>query len=86
MRPFYPIIVQYVPKKLYLVLRLEHDYWYQYLKKKFQSPNNLPVNRVINVSHIQKKADEGKSSRKRYSKIHQQRWLQVLQVCRTVEL
>ncbi|MBW4603103.1 MAG: glycosyltransferase family 2 protein [Calothrix sp. FI2-JRJ7] len=80
------LLLKIAVKPIMSWMGLEHDYWYQYLKKKFKSPNNLGVNRVINVSDIQKKADERKPSRKRYSKIHQQRWLQVLQVCRAVEL
>lgn len=80
------LLLKIAVKPIMSWIGLEHDYWYQYLKKKIKLPNNLAVNRVINVSHIQKKADERKPSRKRYSKIHQQRWLQVLQVCRAVEL
>lgn len=48
---------------------LEPDYWYQYFKKKFQSPHKLQS-----------------ESQKRNNKIHRQRWLEVLQVCRSVEL
>lgn len=80
------LLLKIALKPIMFLMELEHDYWYQYLKKKFKSPNNLAVNRVMSVSHIEKEAEKLQpKSKQRYSRIEQQRLLQVLQVCRTVE-
>ncbi|OKH37249.1 hypothetical protein NIES2101_36645 [Calothrix sp. HK-06] len=62
-------------KPIMVWMGLEHDYWYQYLNKNLKSLNNLADKEADNVKPLQKK----------YSRIHQQRWLKVLQVCKTVE-
>ena len=66
------LILRIAGKPIMSLMGLEHDYWYQYIKKKIKSHNNLAVNRVINIFDIPKQ-------------IYKQRWLQVLQHCRTIE-
>ncbi|WP_341528426.1 glycosyltransferase family 2 protein [Nostoc sp. UHCC 0302] len=76
------LLLKIAAKPIMSLMGLEHDYWYKYLKKKFQSSNNLAVNHAINVSGYQKEAGKLQPEpQKRYSRIHQQRWLQVLQLC-----
>lgn len=66
------LILKIAGKPIMLTLGLKHDYWYQYLKKKYNSSDNLATNRIANIFNISQK-------------IGQQRWLQVLQYCQTFE-
>ncbi len=75
-------------KPVMSLMGLEHDYWYQYLKKRHKtSLNNSDINSVSKISKNRTQINIfQKYIKKRYDEIQWQRWFQVLQFSKTVKL
>jgi glycosyltransferase involved in cell wall biosynthesis len=82
------ILLKATAKQVMSLMGLEYEYWHQYFQKKFKKlPNNTDVNTVINSADMQKKVNKAQQEpHERYGRIKWQRWLQVSQLSRIVEL
>lgn len=67
------LLLKIIGKPIMLFFGLEHDHWYQYLKKKYSFSNNLAVYHGGKFLDINQR-------------VSKQRWLKVLQYCQTFEL
>ncbi|MEH1827689.1 MAG: glycosyltransferase family 2 protein [Nostoc sp.] len=78
------VMLKMAGKPIMSLMGLEHDSWYQYLKKTF---NNSDVNSVIKVTELQETINNPPQGlHQRYDRTELQRWLEVLEYSRTVEL
>ncbi len=84
---FIKLLLKIAAKPIMSLMGLEPDYLYQEIKKKTKSSTSVAVHRVINISDIQEEIPKlHQDTQNRFSKIQRQRWLQILQFCRMLEI
>ncbi len=88
LRPIYECIIKCILKiafkRIMSLIWSDYQYWLQFLKK-FQPVRKVAVNRNITVTEIQRQMYKPyQFPTKPYGRVMGQRWLQVLQMCRTI--